>query len=131
MPIQGLEATRPVDLDTGFVRPLDVAELEFELPPLPDVRQVPEFVRVKVQLGYRVQSWRAHSDYELARPGHDQLPVMQSGQDYDEHVEDPGRDVADPEVVDDFADLRPARECLGNREQGLACHDAGHRHQQQ
>jgi uncharacterized protein (DUF427 family) len=40
-------------------------------------------------------------------------------------------DVADPEVVDDFADLRPARECLVNREQGLARRDAGHRHQQQ
>ena len=58
----------------------------------------------------------------------DQLPVMQAGQDHDKHVEDPGRDVADPEVVDDFADLRPAREYLVNREQGLARRDAGRRH---
>lgn len=102
-----------------------------ELPPLPSVRQVPEMVRLKVEQGYRAQSRRTHSVHQLARPWNDHLLVMQAGQNHDKHVEDPGRYVADPEVVDDFADLRPARECLVNREQGLARHDAGHRHQQQ
>src|ERR1035437_8354250 len=131
MPVKALEALTPIDLDTRWVRILDVAELEFELPSLPGVCQVLEFISLKAQLGYRTQAKCTHPLYELSRSRHDQLPVMQARQDHDNQVEDPGRDVAYPEVVDDFTDLRPAGECLVDRDQGLARRDAGRRHQQQ
>jgi hypothetical protein len=56
---------------------------------------------------------------------------MQARQDHDKYVEDPGYDAADPEFVDDSADLRPARQMPREPTAGPRGRDASRRHEQQ